>query len=137
MFVCSVSNTDLPSSPTTFGVRKTLCFNYLFQLLSFYHLINLNSQKRLQEDEGGNIFVGTFSSELYLLRSTATVPSPTRSPTNAPTKAVTSPTFSPISVGVTCPATYEKTEVLSSAVELDYSVVLEAGAAYKGKLSCF
>mmetsp|Transcript_42306 Transcript_42306/g.88844 ORF Transcript_42306/g.88844 Transcript_42306/m.88844 type:complete len:387 (+) Transcript_42306:697-1857(+) len=83
-----------------------------------------------QEDEDGNIFVGTSNSQLYLIKST-TIASPTLSPTTivpslSPVVGV-APTSSPISVGVACPLSYQNTEVLSSnpIIELDYSVVLE------------
>ena len=137
--MCSVSLTRLPVdvNPTTFGVSKT----FPIFILSPSWLSNIRHTSCMQEDGEGRIFVGTSTSAMYLIRGTNVLPQPTKSPTGSPTSPTMSPTkpptFSPISVGVTCPPSYEHTKVLSSSdvLTLDYSIVREE-APHNGMIRC-
>ena len=94
----------------------------------------------MQEDGNGDIFVGTSASALYYIQGTNVAPQPTTSPTIFPTSPTMSPTkiptFSPISVGVICPPSYQRTQVLLNVVlKLEYSIVRE-NAPQDGTISC-
>ena len=136
LVVYSVLLTRLPEGPTTFGVSR--CSQFSFLLCHDSQIFTIHSC--MQEDGDGHIFIGTSTSTINLIRGTNVLPQPTKSPTGVPTSPTMSPTktptFSPISVGVTCPPSYEHTKVLSSDVlMLDYSVVREE-APHNGMIHC-
>ena len=91
----------------------------------------------MQEDTPGDIYVGTKTGDVYVINGTNVAPQPTTSspPTMSPTKAQT---FAPISVGVTCPSSYEHTQVLNDfpTLTLEYSIVHE-NADHNGMIICF
>ncbi len=122
--VHSASLPALPTgaNPTTFGVSKSFPI-----LIPSPPSISKNEFFCMQEDGNGDIFVGTGGSQLYYITGTNVAPQPTRSPTIFPTSPTMSPTtFSPISVGVTCPPSYQRTQVLSIGfLTLQYSIVRE------------
>jgi hypothetical protein len=90
----------------------------------------------MQEDTPGNIYVGTKTGDVYVIKETNVAPQPTTSstPTMSPTETQT---FAPISVNVTCPSSYSNhAQLLNDVLELKYSIVHE-NAPHKGMITCF